>query len=145
MISEFRGDNRWLSNFHAAVILADEKIYPTTEHFYQSKRALTIEDELAVISQETPFKAMHFGRDLTNQRPFEEWAKLRLGIMRRASLLKYTQHLDLARCLVATGDEELVEGNSWNDIFWGQCPIGTGENWLGRILMETREIVKGII
>jgi predicted NAD-dependent protein-ADP-ribosyltransferase YbiA (DUF1768 family) len=40
--------------------------------------------------------------------------------------------------LLATGDVELIEGNWWGDQFWGQCPVGKGENWLGRLLMELR-------
>jgi predicted NAD-dependent protein-ADP-ribosyltransferase YbiA (DUF1768 family) len=39
--------------------------------------------------------------------------------------------------LKATGDEELVEGNWWNDTFWGVCN-GVGENNLGKLLMKIR-------
>lgn len=31
---------------------------------------------------------------------------------------------------------ELVESNTWGDRFWGVDHAG--ENWLGRVLMETR-------
>ncbi len=42
--------------------------------------------------------------------------------------------------LVATGQEELVEGNDWEDRFWGVDPPGSnnGENNLGKILMRVR-------
>lgn len=33
--------------------------------------------------------------------------------------------------------DELIEGNAWNDTFWGVCN-GVGENWLGQLLMERR-------
>jgi predicted NAD-dependent protein-ADP-ribosyltransferase YbiA (DUF1768 family) len=39
--------------------------------------------------------------------------------------------------VVPTGDAELVEGNTWNDRFWGVCR-GKGRNELGRILMRVR-------
>jgi predicted NAD-dependent protein-ADP-ribosyltransferase YbiA (DUF1768 family) len=38
--------------------------------------------------------------------------------------------------LLATGDAELIEGNTWNDVWWGvNEKTGKGENWLGKILM----------
>lgn len=43
----------------------------------------------------------------------------------------------LTRALMATGNAELVEGNTWNDTFWGICN-GTGENHLGKLLMKVR-------
>ena len=36
-----------------------------------------------------------------------------------------------------TGDAEIVEDSAF-DTFWGVGGDGTGLNWLGRILMETR-------
>ena len=39
------------------------------------------------------------------------------------------------------GDQELVEGNEWGDVFWGVCK-GVGDNHLGKLLMEFRERVK---
>jgi predicted NAD-dependent protein-ADP-ribosyltransferase YbiA (DUF1768 family) len=39
--------------------------------------------------------------------------------------------------LLETGDAELVEGNWWDDTFWGVCN-GVGQNNLGKILMDTR-------
>lgn len=55
---------------------------------------------------------------------------------------KFTQHKDLAEKLLETGDEELVEGNKWNDTYWGVCN-GKGKNQLGKILMRIREELKG--
>ncbi len=44
----------------------------------------------------------------------------------------------LAEKLLATGDDELVEHNTWDDSFWGTCN-GEGENHLGKILMKVRQ------
>lgn len=41
--------------------------------------------------------------------------------------------------LLNTGNEQLVEGNTWGDTFWGVCN-GKGKNYLGALLMEIREI-----
>jgi predicted NAD-dependent protein-ADP-ribosyltransferase YbiA (DUF1768 family) len=48
----------------------------------------------------------------------------------------------LAEKLLATGEEILVEGNTWHDNFWGRCSCrncrGKGVNHLGQLLMERR-------
>jgi predicted NAD-dependent protein-ADP-ribosyltransferase YbiA (DUF1768 family) len=36
-----------------------------------------------------------------------------------------------------TAPHELVEGNWWNDTYWGICD-GTGRNRLGQLLMDLR-------
>ena len=47
----------------------------------------------------------------------------------------------LKQMLINTGDAELIEGNSWNDTYWGVCS-GRGQNKLGKILMRVREELK---
>ncbi len=56
-------------------------------------------------------------------------------------IAKFTQHSDLGEQLLATGDAELIEGNTWNDTEWGICN-GIGDNKLGKILMRIRKILK---
>lgn len=58
--------------------------------------------------------------------------------MRQLVTDKFTRSNELRRRLLATEDAELVEGNAWNDTFWGVCR-GNGQNHLGRILMEVRD------
>jgi predicted NAD-dependent protein-ADP-ribosyltransferase YbiA (DUF1768 family) len=50
-------------------------------------------------------------------------------------------HPELRRLLLATGDAELVEGNTWGDRFWGVC-AGRGQNHLGRLLMAIRAEIR---
>ena len=40
-----------------------------------------------------------------------------------------------------TNNEELIEGNTWNDTYWGVCN-GRGQNHLGKILMKVRSLLK---
>lgn len=44
---------------------------------------------------------------------------------------------ELQQRLLDTGSEELVEGNTWGDVYWGVCD-GKGQNNLGKILMDLR-------
>ena len=48
---------------------------------------------------------------------------------------------ELRNLLLATGDEELIEGNYWGDTYWGVCN-GVGQNKLGKLLMQVREEIK---
>jgi len=50
---------------------------------------------------------------------------------------KFMQNPALQKLLLNTGDDPIVEENSWNDTFWGTCN-GKGVNNLGKILMNVR-------
>jgi hypothetical protein len=59
--------------------------------------------------------------------------------MYRLLEIKFRQHPELAEQLLATGERELVEGNTWRDRIWGvDLKTGTGENRLGKTLMVVR-------
>ena len=66
-----------------------------------------------------------------------DWEDVKIDIMRQVLKSKFTQNPELKAKLIATGDAELIEGNNWNDRFWGVCN-GKGQNHLGRLLMELR-------
>jgi hypothetical protein len=50
---------------------------------------------------------------------------------------KFANYPLLRKMLMETGDAILIEGNYWNDRFWGIC--GEGLNVLGILLMLVRE------
>ena len=52
---------------------------------------------------------------------------------------KFTQNPKLGEQLLSTGNADLIEGNTWNDRYWGvDVRSGAGENHLGKILMKVR-------
>jgi len=58
---------------------------------------------------------------------------------------KFTRQTELGQLLMATGDAELIEGNTWNDRFWGAVlkdEHWIGQNHLGRLLMQVRAELK---
>ena len=59
-------------------------------------------------------------------------------VMRGLLARKFAPGTELAARLLATGDAQLVEGNTWGDRFWGVCR-GQGRNQLGQLLMERRD------
>ena len=64
--------------------------------------------------------------------------------MRKALMTKFSTSGFLSRELLLTGDAVLIE-DSPTDLFWGAGKSNEGMNMLGRLLMETRETIRGEI
>lgn len=135
MIATFDGPHRWLSNFAPCQLLDRSGLsYATLEHAYQACKAIDLLEREQIRTARTPGEAKRLARRV-KLRP--GWDAMRVDVMRRLLRLKFAAGSELARKLLATGEQELVEGNSWGDRFWG-VSAGAGENWLGRLLMERR-------
>lgn len=84
----------------------------------------------------TPREAAAIGRDRTLPiRP--DWEQVKEDVMRVALRAKFTQHANIRRLLLDTGDAILVE-HTRNDRYWGDGGDGSGRNRLGVLLMELR-------
>ncbi len=62
--------------------------------------------------------------------------------MKKALRAKFTQHQDLKKVLLETGDAEIIE-NAPGDYQWGCGRTGTGLNLLGKALMDIRGELNG--
>lgn len=138
MIDSFTGEYRYLSNFYPSKVTYDEVEYPTVEHAFQAAKTLDPEERETVLQCSTAGKAKRAGRKVTKR---EDWDLVRVGIMAALVSQKFSTDEDLARRLYLTGNELLVEGNDWGDVFWGAVD-GEGWNWLGRILMGVRVMLR---
>jgi N-glycosidase YbiA len=134
-IDRFAGDHRFLSNFWLVPVVYDGEIYPTVEHAYQAAKTLSLPHRKIIAGLPTPGQAKRAGRNVPIR---EGWSRDRIDIMRALVLQKFAPPSPLADILLATAPHLLVEGNTWGDRFWGQCD-GTGENHLGKILMDARD------
>ena len=135
----FDGEYGFLSNFYEAPVTCGGLTYPTSEAAYQAQKTLS-DEERVQFTTITPGKAKRLGNKVT-LRP--DWEDVKLGLMEEIVRAKFTQHPDIAECLLATGDRELIEGNNWHDTYWGvDLDTGQGENHLGRILMQIRQELK---
>jgi ribA/ribD-fused uncharacterized protein len=140
-LEDFQGNGFFLSNFAPASVMFEGVGYPTVEHAYQAAKTLEPGEREKIRGASTPGLARKLGRKLT-KRP--DWSDLKVDIMRDLVRQKFEGHPDLKKRLLATGEAELVEGNTWHDNFWGdcrcdRCASSPGQNWLGRILMEVRQ------
>lgn len=142
MIGPFKGEYDFLSNFYRAPVVFKTFTYPTNEHWYQAHKARISTTHRHVIEAMTPAEAKRRGRGLTMSSSFE---RDKHEIMLFGLILKFRQHPILAQRLVATGNEELVEINSWGDQFWGAVYTNNGlvgENHLGKSLMQVRKMLR---
>lgn len=137
MIDYFDGEYAFLSNFYYSPIKFAGITYPTVEHFFQAQKSLDIEEVKRIAAMPTPGAAKRAGRQIKLR---SDWEDVKDFIMSIGLKLKFAKP-ELKAKLLATGDEELVEGNTWNDTYWGVCK-GVGENHLGKLLMSIRENIK---
>jgi ribA/ribD-fused uncharacterized protein len=137
-IDSFSGEYRYLSNFWKVPIPLENLWYPSVEHAYQAAKTLDETEKKVIALAATPGEAKKRGKKLVLR---EDWESVKVDFMRYLVWYKFTMYPDLGKMLLDTGDAELIEGNTWNDTFWGVCN-GVGQNWLGRILMETRGRLK---
>jgi ribA/ribD-fused uncharacterized protein len=124
------------SNFAPYPISLDGRRWPTSEHYFQAQKFLDPKFREKVRRASTPGQAAKLGRD--RKTPLRrDWEAVKVGIMRKAVHAKFEQHPELAALLATTGDARIVE-HTENDSFWGDGGDGSGDNMLGRILMEVR-------
>lgn len=131
-IDSFQGDYRWLSNFWPANVIFDGVTYPSVENAYQA--AKTAPEHRAPFTNCTAAEAKKLGRQVPMM---PGWNDRRIGVMNDLIAQKFAPGTGLAEKLMATGDAMLIEGNTWNDTFWGVCR-GRGSNVLGKILSVQR-------
>ncbi len=124
------------SNFAAFPIALKGRTWRTSEHYFQAQKFVGTEHEEAIRQQPSPMIAARMGR--SRKRPLRaDWEQVKDDIMREAVLAKFSQHETLRELLLATGDAEIVE-HTKNDRYWGDGGDGSGQNMLGKILMEVR-------
>lgn len=134
-INNFSDKYFFLSNFYQRPIYVDNMVYASTEHGYQAAKAVYTKDFMAVLRCEFPGDAKRYGKRMPIR---EDWEDVKDGIMRSMVIAKFTQNPDLQENLLATKEAILIEGNTWQDTYWGVCE-GKGLNKLGLLLMDIRD------
>jgi len=157
MITSFKGQHEFLSSFHRGhpfryPACEHSNEFATVEHCFQAYKATSVFDFQKVLSAPHPGEAKARGRKIAC-RP--DWDGMKRRLMLDIQVARFTQHPDLEHLLAMTGDQVLIEGNTWGDDYWGMVPARehspdntwdgsrelAGENWLGRILMMVREVI----
>ena len=139
MIKNFEGEYAFLSNFYFSPMIIDNVVYTTNEHYFQAMKSLNPKERQAIVLAHTPGKAKHLGRKVSLRK---DWEDIKEEVMLTGLRHKFSNP-ELRKKLLATGNEELIEGTTWHDNYWGICDCetcgGQGKNRLGKILMQVRE------
>lgn len=130
------------SNFYKCGFFVDSVYWPTVEHFFQAQKFHDVNLKNKIRNFLSPMDAAKEGRDRSN--PLRsDWELVKDSIMRNAVLEKFKQNEDARLILLSTGQAQLFE-HTKNDRYWADGGDGSGKNMLGVILMEVRDILKGI-
>jgi len=131
----------FLSNFHPVKITVGSLTFPSVEHAFQAGKTQDMNEKLIFTDINlSPGKAKRLGKKV---KLVPNWESVKLLDMRALVTQKFSQE-PLKSMLIATGDEEIQEGNNWGDTFWGiDLKTGAGENHLGIIIMQCRKHLKG--
>ena len=132
-IDSFRGLYQFLSNMFESPVTLNGITFRNAEAAFQSLKDPSRASEFADL---TGAAAKKLGRRV-QLRP--DWNDVRVQSMLDVLRAKF-QNPDLQKQLLSTGSTPLIEGNTWNDTFWGvDANTGTGENTLGKLLMQVRQ------
>lgn len=151
-ITSFRGEYRFLSNFAITPFYAPfhdsvEKC-KSVEHYFQASKCKVNNPEFrAILRTPNPRQAKFLGRKVDLR---DDWEEVKLDVMLAGLRLKFDPDnivgINLVNSLLATGNAILIEGNTWNDRYWGMVqlngaagPVWVGENNLGKLLMQVRQ------
>lgn len=135
MITEFRDKNFYLSNFYSSPVTYNGITFQNAEAAYHSQKDPARANEFKNLN---PSEAKQLGRRV---RLRKDWESIKLDIMYKIVTEKFRQNPKLAKKLLDTSNKTLIEGNTWNDTYWGVCN-GKGNNHLGKILMRVRKKLK---
>lgn len=125
----FRGEYSFLSNFYLTPVYFNNYLFLSSEHAYQASK--TTPDNWYRFDKISSSSAKQLGKKLPINKNFD-----RIKNMKTVLESKF-KNPKMNKLLKNTGNKILIEGNHWNDKFWGVCN-GQGENNLGRLLMEIR-------
>ena len=135
VISEFKEEYSFLSNAYESSFCFNGIQYRNAESAFQAQKTLD-EKFRRTFSYLSAREAKSLGQNLNLRK---DWQQVKTHIMLDICYAKFATSQELAAKLLETGDLFLIAGNY--DKFWGICD-GEGQNVLGSILMEVREMLR---
>jgi ribA/ribD-fused uncharacterized protein len=140
-IDRFRWQYGFLSNFHPCKVEYGMHKFDTVEAAYQASKSFDLQEQRQIREAASPFAAKRLGQNVA-LRP--DWEKVKREIMAELLFQKFILNWEFRDKLLATGERQLIEGNTHGDKYWGVCG-GVGENHLGKMLMAMRTLARLIV
>lgn len=129
--------NEPLSSYSKHGFDLDGLHWPSAEHYFQGMKSEDATLRARIAATQHPREAQRLGRS-RRVKLRKDWKELRRVIMTRAVYTKCKTHPEVAKALLATGDNPLVAQNSY-DYYWGCGRDGRGYNTYGVVLMDVRD------
>jgi ribA/ribD-fused uncharacterized protein len=126
-----------LSSYSPQGFFLDDADWHTVEHYYQGMKFEDPDQRAAIRDSGSPAEARQLGEKHARATR-KDWKKIRQAVMTRAIYIKCRTHPDVAKVLLATGSQKIVE-NAMYDYYWGCGRDGRGHNTYGKVLMAVRE------
>ena len=138
IIDSFTEKNSFLSNFTPCRVSYAGVQFLSVEAAFQAAKCKEWEDTLKFRFLSAA-ESKKLGRTVKMRADWDDARNYRLVVMEQLLREKFSdKNPELKQKLIDTYDAELVEGNTWNDTFWGVCG-GVGKNHLGILLMKIRK------
>ncbi len=139
-INGFCGEYQFLSNYYPAKVVRNGLTYGSAEAGYQASKFDSNPQIQKLFTSLSPDDSKTLSRSI----PFDAntFYLVDKQIMQQLLISKFSDP-SLNQKLKATGSKQLIEFNTWGDIYWGQCIVNgvlTGKNALGQILMTVRAL-----
>lgn len=146
---------QWLSQWYPSPFVVDGVCYNCAEQYMMAEKAYAFGDEKVwheIMAAYDPMSIKKLGRRVRNFNSYV-WNIVNAEIVKQANIAKFSQNPKMKDFLLSTGDKILVEASP-KDTIWGiglsadspeacQPKFWKGENRLGFILMEVRDILRG--
>lgn len=141
-ITSFKNEYEFLSNFFRCpfkLYLPNGVEAYTVEHLFQAAKTDDLNWQRQIANAATPGMAKRLGRQVPLRK---DWESIKIAVMQDLLQQKFMYEQPMKQMLIATRGHKLIEGNNWDDKFWGMVrqPDGewVGQNHLGRLLMKIR-------
>jgi len=142
MILQFNDTYRWLNNFAAVEVEFEGLRFNSVEHAYQAAKSSDIDWRLYCANEVDPDNVRKSVK-LISIRP--DWEYVKVSIMEKLLIQKFDQ-APYADLLMATDNTYIINGNIWEDTFWGvDMGTGKGTNKLGHLIMKIRSAMKAVL
>lgn len=131
------------SNFSSFTVQWKGKLWPTSEHAYQSSHFFKTAPELVekIYKAKSAHEAYKIAKANADKAP-KDWEEKKVAFMEDIVRHKLKQNPYVMHKLMQTGKREIIE-DSPKDDFWGWGKKRKGRNELGKIWMKLRdEIIK---
>jgi len=135
-------------------MVIDDIKYNCNEQYMMFKKASFFGDDVAknkIMESQSPAEQKYWGRRV-KKFDKDRWEVVARDIVFEANYAKFTQHEDLKKQLLETGDKVIVEASPY-DCIWGVGLRASdpdildeknwrGKNWLGIAIMKVRDSIK---